>query len=52
PAPQPLVLLDASGAPAAPELARLLEAALDALAAKVFVEQTLLLGEGADGGAR
>lgn len=42
-APRSLELIDASGAPAAPELARLLEAAMDALAAKVFVEQTLLL---------
>ena len=42
-ATQALELVDASGAPAAPDLARLLEAAMDALAAKVFVEQTLLL---------
>ena len=40
-----LELLDRSGDPAAPELARVLQAAIDALAAKVAVEQTLLLGE-------
>ena len=47
-APEPvpmLELLDRSGDPAAPELARVLQAAIDALAAKVAVEQTLLLGE-------
>lgn len=47
-APEPvpaLELLDRSGYPAAPELARVLQAAIDALAAKVAVEQTLLLGE-------
>lgn len=42
-APQALELVDVSGVPAAPGLARLLGAAMDALAAKVFVEQTLLL---------
>ena len=40
-----LELLDRSGDLAAPELARVLQAAIDALAAKVAVEQTLLLGE-------
>lgn len=46
PAPVPVLeLLDRSGDPAAPELARVLQAAIDALAAKVAVEQTLLLGE-------
>lgn len=40
-----LELLDRSGDPAAPELACVLQAAIDALAAKVAVEQTLLLGE-------
>lgn len=47
-APEPvpaLELLDRSGDLAAPELARVLQAAIDALAAKVAVEQTLLLGE-------
>ena len=39
-----LVLVDRSGAPADPELAWLLQAATEALADKVCVEQTLLLG--------
>ncbi len=46
PAPVPMLeLLDRSGDLAAPDLARVLQAAIDALAAKVAVEQTLLLGE-------
>lgn len=51
PAPGPsLVLVDADGQPAAPGLAWLLQAAMEALADKVTVEQALLLGsEGADG---
>ena len=40
-----LELRDQAGDPAAPELAWLLGAATDALASKVVVEQTLLLGE-------
>ena len=44
----PLTLVDASGEPAAPELARLIQAAMDALAAKVAVEQALLLGAGGE----
>ena len=40
-----LELRDQAGSPAAPELAWLLGAAIDALASKVVVEQTLLLGE-------
>lgn len=45
---RPLTLVDASGEPAAPELARLIQAAMDALAAKVAVEQALLLGAGGE----
>lgn len=45
PAASVLELVDEAGEPAAPELAWLLQAAVDALAAKVAVEQTLLLGE-------
>ena len=40
-----LVLLDKDGSPAETGLARLLRAAMDALADKVAVEQVLLLGE-------
>lgn len=40
-----LVLLDKDGSPAETGLARLLQAAMDALADKVAVEQVLLLGE-------
>lgn len=39
----PIELVDPEGRPAATGLARLLEATVDALAAKVYVEQTLLL---------
>ena len=45
PAASVLELVDEAGEPATPELAWLLQAAVDALAAKVAVEQTLLLGE-------
>ena len=45
PAASALELVDETGEPAAPELAWLLQAAIDALATKVAVEQTLLLGE-------
>ena len=45
PAASALELVDEAGEPAAPELAWLLQAAVDALATKVAVEQTLLLGE-------
>ena len=41
-----LELVDEEGNPAAPELAWLLQAAVDALAARVAVEQALLLGGG------
>ena len=44
--PAALELVDTSGRAADPELAWLLQAAIDALAARVVVEQTLLLGEG------
>lgn len=45
PAVEPrIVPRDASGTEVAPELARLLEAAVVSLAAKVYVEQTLALG--------
>ena len=44
--PTVLELVDTSGRAADPELAWLLQAAIDALAARVVVEQTLLLGEG------
>ena len=45
PAASVLELVDEAGEPAAPELAWLLQAAIDALATKVAVEQTLLLSE-------
>ena len=37
-------LTDAEGTPVAPDLARVMEAGVEAVADKVFVEQTLLLG--------
>ena len=47
PAPVPaLALVDANGEPAAPDLAWLLQAAMEALADKVTVEQVLLMGSG------
>lgn len=46
PARVSIELVDEGGGPCAPELARMLSATVEALAAKVAVEQTLLLGTG------